>query len=59
MHYLDVRESRGNRVEEGRVIKLPCLEGFLRKEGEGFRGVLIISNPSFLIPQNWRDLVGE
>ena len=51
MLYLDVRESRGNRVEGGRVIKLPCLEGFLRKEGEGFGGVLIISNPSFLIPQ--------
>ena len=39
MLYLDVRESRGNRVEGGRVIKLPCLEGFLRKEGEGFGGV--------------------
>ena len=33
MLYLDVRESRGNRVEGGRVIKLPCLEGFLRKKG--------------------------
>ena len=59
MLYLDVRESRGNRVEEGRVIKLPCLEGFLRKEGEGFGGVSTTSNPPFLIPPNWRDLERE
>ena len=32
---------------------------FLRNEEEGFERVLITSNPSFLIPQNWRDLEGE
>ena len=36
---------------------------FLRKEGgrglERFGGVSITSNPSFLIPPNWRDLEGE
>ena len=28
-------------------------------EREGFGGALTTSNPSFLIPQNWRDLEGE
>ena len=32
---------------------------FLRKEEEGFERVSTTSNPSFLIPQNWRDLEGE
>ena len=32
---------------------------FLRKKGEGFGGVSTTSNPSFLIPPNWRDLEGE
>ena len=32
---------------------------FLRNEGEGFGGVSTTSNPSFLIPPNWRDLEGE
>jgi len=32
---------------------------FLRKEEEGFGGVGTTSNPSFLIPPNWRDLKGE
>ena len=32
---------------------------FLKKEGEEFGGVLTTSNPSFLIPKNWRDLEGE
>ena len=47
---------RGNRVEGGKVIQLPYLEVFLRKEGEGFGGVSTTSNISFLIPKNWRDL---
>ena len=34
-------------------------KSFLKKEGEGFGGVWTPSNPSFLIPQNWRDLEGE
>ena len=50
---------RGSRVKEGRVIQLPCLEVILRKEEEGFRGVSTTSNPSFLIPPNWRDLEGK
>jgi len=33
---LDVGRRRGSRVEGGRVIKLPCLDVFLRNEGEGF-----------------------
>ena len=32
---------------------------FLTKEGEGFGGVWITSNPLFLIPKNWRDLEEE
>ena len=32
---------------------------FLRNEREGFGGVSTPSNPSFLIPPNWRDLEGE
>ena len=32
---------------------------FLRKDGEGFGGVWITSNPLFLIPKNWRDLEEE
>ena len=32
---------------------------FLKKEGEGFGGVLTTSNSSFLIRPNWRDLEGE
>ena len=32
---------------------------FLMNEREGFGGILITSNPSFLISQNWRDLERE
>ena len=32
---------------------------FLKKEGEEFGGVSTISNSSFLISPNWRDLEGE
>ena len=65
MAYLGVKKRRGSRVKAGsrvkseRVIQLPCLEVFLRKEEEGFGGVSTTSNPSFLIPPNWRDLEGE
>ena len=47
-----------SRIKGGRVIQLPCLEVFLKKEGEGFGGISTTSNLSFLIPQNWRDLEG-
>ena len=59
MACLDVYKRRGSRVKEGRVIQLPYLKVFLRKEREGFGGVSTTSNSSFLIPQNWRDLAGE
>ena len=52
-------KRRGSKVKGERVIQLPYLKVFLRKEREGFRGVLTTSNSSFLIPQNWRDLAGE
>ena len=38
---------------------ITLFESFLRNEGEEFGGVLTISNPSFLILPNWRDLEGE
>ena len=47
------------RVKGRGVVQLLCLEVFLRKKGEGFGGVSTTSNPSFLIPSNWRDLKGE
>ena len=58
---LEVRKRRGSKVKGGggRVIQLPCLEVFLKKEGEGFGGVSTSSNPSFLISPNWRDLERE
>ena len=59
MACVDVKKRRGSRVEGGRVIQLPCLKVFLRKEGKGFGGVSTISNPSFSIPPNWRNLKGE
>ena len=65
MAYLGVKKRRGSRVKagsrvkSGRVIQLSCLKVFLRKEEEGFWGVSTTSNPSFLIPPNWRDLEGE
>ena len=62
MACLEVKKWRGSRVKGGGVVQLPCLGVFLRKEGEGlegFGGVSTTSNPSFLIPPNWRDLEGE
>ena len=59
MACLEVKKWRGSREKGGGVIQLPCLGVFLRKEGEGFGGVSTTSNPSFLIPPNWRDLEGE
>ena len=52
MAYLGVKKRRESRVKSGRVIQLPCLEVFLKKENERFGGVSITSNPSFLIPPN-------
>ena len=43
-------------------VKLPCLDfckGGGGRDLEGFGGVLTTSNPSFLIPLNWRDLEEE
>ena len=47
-----------SRVKGGRIIQLPYLE-FFKEGGEGLGGVSTTSNPSFLIPLNWRDLKGE
>ena len=44
MNYLVWKESNS----------ITLFGSFLRNEGEG-----TTSNPSFLIPQNWRDLEGE
>ena len=52
MACLGVKKRRESRVKGGRVIQLPCLEVFLKKEGEGLGGVSTTSNPSFLIPPN-------
>ena len=52
MACLEVKKRR-----ESNPITL--FERFLRKEREGFAGVSTTSNPSFLIPPNWRDLKGE
>ena len=59
MACLGVKKRRESRVKGGRIIQLPCLKVFLRKEGEGFGGVSTTSNSSFLISPNWRDLEGE
>ena len=62
MACLDVKKRRESRVEGRRVIQLPYLEVFKGRRGRGlkrFGGVLTTSNPSFLIPPNWRDLEGE
>ena len=49
----------GSIVEGGRVSEITLFGCFLRVEGEGFGGVLSTSNPSFLIPPNWRDFEGK
>ena len=60
MACLEVKKRRGSRVEGVRESNLITLfESFLRKKGEGFGGVSNTSNPSFLIPPNWRDLEEE
>ena len=62
MACLDVKKRRGSRVEGRRVIHLLGLEVFKGRRGrdlEEFGGVSTTSNPSFLIPPNWRDLEGE
>ena len=51
------KEGEESRGRESNSITL--FESFLRKEGEEFGGVSTTSNPSFLIPPNWRDLKGE
>ena len=51
------KEGEQSRGRESNSISL--FRSFLRNEGEGFGGVLTTSNPSFLIPPNWRDLEGE
>ena len=58
--FLEINGLFGSlKKEGGRIIQLPCLKVFLRKEGEGFGGVSTTSNSSFLISPNWRDLEGE
>ena len=61
MAYLEVnKKRRGSRVDKGKESNSITLFGsFLRKEGEGFGGVLTTFKVSFLIPPNWRDLEGE
>ena len=51
------KEGKQSRGRESNSITL--FESFLRKEEEEFEGISTISNPSFLIPPNWRDLEGE
>ena len=51
------KKEEQSRGRESNSITL--FESFLRNEREGFGGVSTTSNPSFLIPQNWRDLGGE
>ena len=61
MACLEVKKRRESKVEEGRENQILCLEVFYEIRGrdlEGFGGVSITSNPSFLIPSNWRDLEG-
>ena len=62
MAWLEVKKRKGSRVKGERVNSITLFGSILGKEGEGlegFRGVSTTSNPSFLIPQNWRDLEGE
>ena len=49
MNYLVWKESNS----------ITLFGSFLRNEREGFGRVSTTSNPSFLIPPNWRDLEGE
>ena len=51
------KKGEQSRQRESNLITL--FGSFLRKEGEEFGGVSTTSNPSFLIPPNWRDLKGE
>ena len=51
------KEEKQSKGRESNSITL--LGSFLRNEEERFGGVSTNSNPSFLIPPNWRDLEGE
>ena len=51
------KEGEYSRGRESNSITL--FGSFLRKEVEEFGEVSTTSNPSFLIPLNWRDLEGE
>ena len=58
-YWLDWKFKKGWGVSRGRESNsINLFRSFLRNEGDEFGGVSITSNPSFLIPQNWRDLEG-
>ena len=59
MACLEVKKKEGEQSRGRKSNSITLFGSFLRKEGEEFGEVSTTSDPSFLIPPNWRDLEGE